>query len=139
MSYAVRARTRVHVAGTSSPTLCGSAKRVRPVEGQVPDCQRCIAKSRTGTLVYLIHFAEPYEHARHYVGWTQNLPWRLGHHRAGTGSRLMAAVSKAGIDWAVVRTWPGASRSFERRIKAKAAARWCPVCSDRPRVERRRG
>ena len=28
--------------------------------------------------VYLLHFSEPYKHARHYTGWTEDLPraWR---------------------------------------------------------------
>ncbi|MBB5085041.1 putative GIY-YIG superfamily endonuclease [Nonomuraea endophytica] len=30
----------------------------------------------TGT-VYLLHFAQPYRHARHYLGWTTDLQARL--------------------------------------------------------------
>lgn len=139
MTVPVRARTRVHLSGVTSPTLCGRVRRVRAAEpGQLADCVACLYRSRRGRLVYLIHFARPYEHARHYIGWTENLPFRLAHHRAGSGSRLLAAVSAAGIDFQVVRTWPGADRRFERRLKAKAATRWCPVCSPRPRQERAR-
>jgi hypothetical protein len=31
--------------------------------------------------VYLLHFSAPYKHARHYTGWTDDLPGRLDQHR----------------------------------------------------------
>lgn len=78
--------------------------------------------------VYLIHFDEPFKHARHYIGWSQRLEARLEHHRRGTGARLMAAVSAAGIPWSVVQTWPG-TRTLERRLhRRKGAGRFCPTC-----------
>jgi hypothetical protein len=40
----------------------------------------------TGT-VYLLHFSAPYRHARHYTGWTDDLPARLTAHAAGRGAR----------------------------------------------------
>ncbi len=40
-------------------------------------------------VVYLIHLSHPYRHARHYLGWTQNLEHRLAEHRAGRGSPLL--------------------------------------------------
>lgn len=44
---------------------------------------------------------------------------------------LMAAVTRAGIPWRVVRTWEG-TRDDERRMKAqKNTKRVCPVCSGR--------
>lgn len=83
-------------------------------------------------MVYLIHFDESYKHARHYVGWTHSeftLERRLKHHENGTGSRLMKAVSKAGIPWKVVRTWDG-DQCFERRLhNNKNSKRLCPICS----------
>lgn len=79
--------------------------------------------------MYLIHFTTPYRHARHYLGWAANLEARLDHHRAGTGARLMAVVTNAGIDWRVVRTWDG-DRTFERRLKnGRNVPRLCPVCN----------
>ncbi|MGL5823781.1 MAG: hypothetical protein ACRCYU_02915 [Nocardioides sp.] len=33
-------------------------------------------------VVYLIHFHTPYQHARHYTGWTTNLDARLAEHAA---------------------------------------------------------
>ena len=88
-------------------------------------------------MVYLLHFARPYPRdarasVRHYIGFTQNghtLGRRIDHHRAGSGARLMAAVSAAGIDFVVARTWPKADRNEERRLKnQKNAPRLCPMC-----------
>ncbi len=44
-------------------------------------------------VVYLIHLSRPYRHARHYLGWTQNLEQRLAEHRAGRGSPVGAHAS----------------------------------------------
>ena len=47
-------------------------------------------------IVYLLHFDRSYRHARHYIGFTQNLE----QHRAGRGSPLVAAAAIAdGIDF----------------------------------------
>jgi len=79
--------------------------------------------------VYLIHFERKLAHAQHYIGWTQNLPMRLHHHRTGNGSRLMAAVSKAGIRWVVAATYWEKDRYFERKYKNRHnAAKLCPIC-----------
>jgi len=40
-------------------------------------------------IVYLLHFERSYRHARHYIGFTQNLEQRLEQHRAGRGSPLL--------------------------------------------------
>lgn len=89
------------------------------------------------SIVYLIHFDEPYKHARHYMGSTTeaNLDSRLEHHRNGNGSRLMAAVSAAGISWRVVRLWAG-DKNTERQMKNNVSGntgQYCPVCHERPR------
>ena len=79
--------------------------------------------------VYLLHFDEPYKHARHYLGYTGNLELRVAEHRNGTGARLMRAVVEAGISFVVARTWEG-DRAFERRLKQRGSAvRLCPICS----------
>lgn len=83
-------------------------------------------------LVYTIHLEQPLAHARHYVGWTKdswNLRLRVGHHRAGSGARFLAAVGKAGIRFAVVDVTEG-TRHDERRVKLgkNTGARRCPVC-----------
>jgi len=84
-------------------------------------------------MVYLLHFDRPLCHAQHYIGYTESaetLPIRLDHHAHGRGASIMRAVTVAGINWHVVRVWPEADRSFERRLKdQKNSARLCPVCN----------
>lgn len=83
--------------------------------------------------VYLLHFDRPYEHARHYLGWTVDLPARLAEHAAGRGARLLTVVRAAGIGWALARTWPG-DRHRERQLKRQGgASRRCPLCGVQPR------
>jgi predicted GIY-YIG superfamily endonuclease len=80
--------------------------------------------------VYLLHFARPYRHARHYLGWTDDLEERLARHRDGRGARLLAVVTEAGIEWTVARVWDG-SRALERRLKSWHKARaLCPLCRE---------
>jgi predicted GIY-YIG superfamily endonuclease len=81
------------------------------------------------THVYLIHFVEPYKHARHYTGSAQDLFHRLDQHRNGTGARLMQVVRAAGIEWVVARTWPG-GRRLEYKLKSQhnAPKNLCPIC-----------
>lgn len=80
--------------------------------------------------VYLIHFKEPYKHARHYVGFTDDLERRLEQHKGSYSSKLMAVVNAAGIAWECVRTW-NADRKFERHIKTgyHAVPKLCPICN----------
>lgn len=87
--------------------------------------------SPNGPTVYLIHFSEPLSGtANHYLGWAKDLPSRLRQHASGTGSRLMAAVTRSGIPWRVVRTWPG-NWTLERQLKKKKdSAGLCPVCRE---------
>jgi len=84
-------------------------------------------------LVYLLHFHEPYHHARHYLGWTTNLEERLKRHASGNGARLIEVIAEAGITWQLVRTWPG-GRDLERRLKARHNnPRLCPICNPKER------
>ncbi|TYC15822.1 endonuclease [Actinomadura syzygii] len=83
--------------------------------------------------VYLLHFDRPYKHAKHYIGWTTDLPARLAAHSTGHGARLLAVVNAAGIGWQPACTWPG-TRTRERQIKRQGgASRCCPVCGVTPR------
>jgi predicted GIY-YIG superfamily endonuclease len=83
-------------------------------------------------IVYLLHLSENYHHARHYVGFAEDLEERLAAHLSGQGARLLAVVKDAGITWTVARTWSG-DRKLERRIKnRKEAPALCPVCSGQP-------
>ena len=84
-------------------------------------------------MVYLLHFERPYHHARHYLGFTEDLDTRLEAHRTGdphTHHRLMQVVAAAGIGFVLARTWNTEDRAFERRLKRwKCAPRLCPICS----------
>ena len=71
---------------------------------------------------YLLHFSEPYQHARHYSGSAADLQARLAEHEAGRGSRLLAVAKAAGITWTLARTWPG-GRTRERQLKNQGARR----------------
>lgn len=78
--------------------------------------------------IYLIHFDIPYKHARHYLGYTDNLVWRLHQHWIGHGARLLQVTHDAGITWRLARTWEG-DRYLERRLKNQHnAPRLCPIC-----------
>jgi predicted GIY-YIG superfamily endonuclease len=88
-------------------------------------------------LVYLVHFERPYHHARHYVGFTDDVERRMEEHRAGAGARLLAALVRAGVAFTVVFTWPGASRAFERKIHSyKKSWVLCPTCRGSTRYAR---
>ena len=80
--------------------------------------------------LYLIHFEQKYEHARHYLGLSNDLKRRLEEHRSGQGNPLLKAVTEAGIPWQVVRTWKDADRMQERQLKNRHnAPRLCPICN----------
>ena len=80
-------------------------------------------------IVYLLHFDRSYRHARHYIGFTQNLEQRLAEHRAGRGSPLIAAAIADGIDFELAAIWEG-DRHDERRLhrQKNTRARLCPIC-----------
>lgn len=79
-------------------------------------------------IVYLLHFSQAYKHAKHYVGFTNNLESRLASHTKGQGARLLQVITEAGITFELARTWQG-TRKDERRIKnCKNAPRFCPLC-----------
>lgn len=87
----------------------------------------------TNGTVYLIHFDRPYRHARHYLGYTEDLQTRMTDHANGRGARLMAVITDAGIEWQLARTWRGGRRR-ERQLKRQGgASRLCPCCGVRPR------
>ncbi len=76
---------------------------------------------------YLLHFDNPFKHARHYLGSAVQLERRLADHRNGTGARLMFWVARAGISRQLARTWRG-GRQPERQLKAQGGghSRHCP-------------
>ena len=86
--------------------------------------------------VYLLHFDEPYKHARHYLGCTGNLEQRLEAHGTGRGARLMEVVHEAGIRFVLARLWKfdtyEQARAWERKLKTwQAGPRLCPICKGR--------
>src|SRR6266487_53590 len=86
--------------------------------------------------IYLIHFSTPYKHAAHYMGWAEDLESRLADHQAGRGSRLMAVIKSAGIDWKLTRTWKG-DRYRERQLKKQGSSkRHYPGCGVKPRKDK---
>lgn len=81
--------------------------------------------------IYVLHFSEPIEHARHYIGWTgkDDVQERLKSHMNGAGARIMRAVARRGIKVELALVIPGADLNFERQIKNRGGAgRWCPLC-----------
>lgn len=71
--------------------------------------------------IYLLHFHRPYQHARHYTGYTTNLTARLAEHDSGMGAHLLAIIKAHGIGWTVARTWSG-TRTRERQLKRQGGA-----------------
>jgi predicted GIY-YIG superfamily endonuclease len=89
--------------------------------------------------VYLIHIDKPIgterHSAQHYIGYTENLIERLATHRKGGAgaAKLLAHAKLLGVKWQCVRTWFGADRAFERRLKnAGHYSKLCPICQDEP-------
>jgi hypothetical protein len=105
----------------------------RRVSAQEPD-----DTTEPGTC-YLLHFSQPYKHARHYQGWAASsgsLNSRLADHEEGNGARLLQVAKAAGITWTLARTWPG-GRGRERQLKNQGgASRRCPECGVIPRTTR---
>ena len=82
--------------------------------------------------VYLIHFARAFNSARHYMGFSTDIPARVAAHKAGRGSPLLKAVTAKKIPWRVVRTWRKRDGFFEAELKRHNDLKdLCPVCSVR--------
>lgn len=83
--------------------------------------------------VYLLHFDEPYYHAKHYVGSTDDIEQRLIRHKNGNGARLIKVISDAGISFRLAKLWTfdniKEARLFEKALKhMKNTPRYCPEC-----------
>jgi len=93
-------------------------------------------KNVKGT-IYLLHFDKPYKHARHYIGWTENLPERMEKHVTGQGSRLIQVITDAGIGFKIARVWYNVDRYFERRIKNHGhTKKLCSCCCGEDAMKR---
>jgi len=87
--------------------------------------------------VYLLHFSRPYCHARHYVGFADDVERRVRRHCRGQGSPLVRAAVESGIEIFLARRWENVTRAFERRIHALGGSRRrCPICQG-PRAFRK--
>ena len=88
--------------------------------------------------VCLIHFKTAYKHARHYLGYAQDLDARLQRHRNGNGARLMEVITNAGISWELSRLWPcedeQGARLLEHKLKHAHGhgPALCPICLSKP-------
>lgn len=102
--------------------------------------------------VYLLHYKDALPRgvsatgtvleARHYLGFTNDLVERVIQHAEGHGARFTQVCHERGIDFALARTWDGAGRYVERRLKKyKKARKLCPICDpdalERMRLENR--
>ena len=80
--------------------------------------------------VYLLHFSPPYQHARHYLGYADEVMPRVWAHRRGHGARLTQVAVDAGCGLILARVWVEGDRRLERRLKRrKDAPRLCPICN----------
>ena len=82
--------------------------------------------------VYVVRLRRPLCHARHYVGWTVDLPRRVRQHLTGHGAHLLNAANAYGVRWDVVHVIACGSCKeaweLERHIKrGRHVARWCPI------------
>lgn len=97
--------------------------------------------------------------AQHYLGVAEDLVERIMQHmetiwvpldepeilenggiRKGTthgpGATFMGFVNYLGVDWKLARTWPGAGKDWEKKLKdMKCTPDLCPECN--PRAYRR--
>src|SRR3989440_11558285 len=90
----------------------------------------------TGKKVYLIHLNTPYKHAKHYLGFSEDVQGRVQKHRRGNGARFMEVITKEGISWHVSRIWDG-GRELEAALKTgNNSGRLCPTCLQEKVYER---
>lgn len=84
-------------------------------------------------ICYLLHIDPPYQHAKHYLGYSEQDDTgekRLAMHLSGRGSPLIKAAVAAGCKVSLVRVWQQATRTFERQLKnnGHVGPRLCPTC-----------
>lgn len=94
------------------------------------DLERHIRDPETVGTVYLLHLDPPFQHARHYIGFTTlDLDERLRRHRTERGARLLQAQTRAGGTWRIAKVWISVQRGLELVLKRRGgAARICPIC-----------
>lgn len=81
-----------------------------------------------GAGLYLLCLAEPLAHARHYMGYADNIARRVAEHKAGrSGARIPTAAHRAGIAMRLVRVWPGLTEADEARLKDRRMRKPSPA------------
>lgn len=85
--------------------------------------------------LYLLHFAEPYAHARHYLGYAIGTGRGRDYAKAQAGGvlhgahELVQAVQYAGIEIVVADVLVGEGRATQRAMRSSHnLARHCPIC-----------
>jgi predicted GIY-YIG superfamily endonuclease len=85
--------------------------------------------------VYVLHFDPPYKHAKHYIGYAENVKERFECHLKGNGNPLVRAAVEAGCKISLAHVFEGADRTFERRIKSRRdVCKWCKLCGRKERT-----
>lgn len=83
--------------------------------------------------IYLLHFSPAYQHAKHYLGYADDVAPRVLAHQLGRGARLTQVAHDAGVTMILVRVWDDADRTFERKLKRHShVPRLCPICNGAP-------
>lgn len=92
--------------------------------------------------VYLLHFDAPVGANRpgtvtqHYIGFSRDPVKRHEAHRLKRGSRLARVAMERGIGFVVAALFHNATLAYEYQLKNRGgAAKWCPVCRNRPPIE----
>lgn len=80
--------------------------------------------------VYLLHFDPPWQHCKHYLGWSPDIGKRLEVHVAGRGARLIRQARTAGSKLILARVWENATPADEHRMKGRGLTELCPLCRE---------
>lgn len=79
--------------------------------------------------VYLLHLKPAYKHAKHYLGFAEDVEKRVEIHKKGQGANLTKVAVSSGSELILTRVWEGADRTFERKLKnSKNVPKLCPLC-----------
>lgn len=87
--------------------------------------------------LFLLHFNEPYQHARHYLGYAVGTGRGAKYAKAickGTAlgpHELVMAAQWSGIEMEVAEVWVGEGRTLQRRMRSNGSlSRFCRICRE---------
>jgi len=86
--------------------------------------------------VYVIHFNQPYRHAKHYTGIAKNIKSRMREHASGNGARLLQVLKEnnIGFKYSIIKEFPdfSSAHTYEKYLKTKIKKpqRYCPICKE---------